>query len=804
MRFIAIFVVGLAVSDDELVTAPSITTIASTTATSLPDWRLNITGPSQVTLPADAISLIAVVLNSHLVEKKLNAKQGWLWRAIEVPEQSTAKLHNANTNNLTVSDLNQTGKYVFAVTVTFEKPRRTLESKWTVMVNSGPLVTLPPPPTVQINPAEHEMRLPETKLILVSESSSSDLTYLWTLPNGSVNNLKIFNTVLRDKDVIEIDLAPEPDELDFVLTVTDIFNRTATSTSKVTVKQEIDHKPTADAGESQTLFLPIDSVVLYGNGSYDDHEITDWTWSAAADQESTDMVGVKTPQLTIRGLTKSGFYTYSLTVKDAKGQEDTAEVTVLVKDAENKAPTARLVPVNVFAQADQTDVFFLSKSDNVLVLNASSSSDENEADVLHYSFKLKSGPVEKLANPMREEGAIARITLPYSDASLGVFAFEVTVTDNGNPALSDTAQVVVNVTRVSAPQIVTKDVVTVSQFNSSFVELDASGSKSFDFSPLSFNWNFSAASPASYSIYSATNRSPILKLLNVAVGRYDINLTVEDGHHKVSTKHVVLKVVADAFADNVVEIVIPACKMITNREKEDANEELKLDLKVVGVALVEIIRVFNLYQSDDLVMLVRAYGAHNDLLNTTDVISHLKDTLEQSGFKSFCQGVSSLPRVSSYVCLSDCNDHGVCSNSTKKCICEPFWVANPFYSETNCAWSLVYVVVVIVLLLVLNGAIVYVLKNYHSRVQAKSIKRKKRRSQINYAQLCADESNSDADYAEFHRARRKRRVKRHQAARKNSADRVDLIQTHSDSAQSSNQSENTLFDAAVGIRENAL
>ena len=81
------------------------------------------------------------------------------------------------------------------------------------------------------------MRLPETKLILGSESSSSDLTYLWTLPNGSVNNLKIFNADVRDKDVIEIDLAPEPDVLDFVLTVTDIFNRTATSTSKVTVKQ---------------------------------------------------------------------------------------------------------------------------------------------------------------------------------------------------------------------------------------------------------------------------------------------------------------------------------------------------------------------------------------------------------------------------------------------------------------------------------------------------------------------------------------------------------------------------------------
>ena len=76
-------------------------------------------------------------------------------------------------------------------------------------------------------------------------------------------------------------------------------------------------------------------------------------------------------------------------------------------------------------------------------------------------------------------------------------------------------------------------------------------------------------------------------MLNVAVGRYDINLTVEDGHHKVSSKQVVLKVVADAFADNVIEIVIPACKMITNREKEDANEELKLDLKVIGVSMVE-------------------------------------------------------------------------------------------------------------------------------------------------------------------------------------------------------------------------
>ena len=124
MRFIAIFVIGLVVSGDELVTATSPTTIARSTATLLPDWRLNITGPSQVTLPQDTVSLTAVVLNAHSVEKKLNSKQGWLWQAIEAPKESTAKLHNANTNNLTVSDINQTGKYVFAVTVTFEKPKR--------------------------------------------------------------------------------------------------------------------------------------------------------------------------------------------------------------------------------------------------------------------------------------------------------------------------------------------------------------------------------------------------------------------------------------------------------------------------------------------------------------------------------------------------------------------------------------------------------------------------------------------------------------------------------------------------------
>lgn len=64
----------------------------------------------------------------------------------------------------------------------------------------------------------------------------------------------------------------------FQLTVFDNLNNNASALTNITVKQEQNAPPVANAGGDQTVTLPISVVVLNGSRSSDDLEITKWLW----------------------------------------------------------------------------------------------------------------------------------------------------------------------------------------------------------------------------------------------------------------------------------------------------------------------------------------------------------------------------------------------------------------------------------------------------------------------------------------------------------------------------------------------
>ena len=114
---------------------------------------------------------------------------------------------------------------------------------------------------------------------------------------------------------------------------------------------------------------------------------------------------------------------------------------------------------------------------------------------------------------------------------------------------------------------------------------------------------------------------------------------------------------------------------------------------------MSITHVFQPFHSPDLVILAKAYDTFENATETSQVVPFLDGALVSSGgFKSFCRGhpVTARPLV----CLSDCSGHGICSNSTKECECDKFWIRNPMLAYQNCAWSLVYLVLSIFLILI--------------------------------------------------------------------------------------------------------
>ena len=125
---------------------------------------------------------------------------------------------------------------------------------WTVHVLPAPHPPKPPP-VAKINPSEYELRLPDTHLILTADPDDDQLTYHWSIKSGSIATQSQLGSVNVGNPQLIMDVADEPDNIVFVLTITDDQNQTSTAEAIVTVQEEIDEPPIADAGEGVSYGL---------------------------------------------------------------------------------------------------------------------------------------------------------------------------------------------------------------------------------------------------------------------------------------------------------------------------------------------------------------------------------------------------------------------------------------------------------------------------------------------------------------------------------------------------------------------
>lgn len=89
--------------------------------------------------------------------------------------------------------------------------------------------------------------------------------------------------------------------------------------------------PTANAGPDQRIQLPEDSVSLSGRLSTDDKGIVEYSWELTSPSDGrVTLRGDDSPNLDVNNLSE-GEYTFTLTVKDKKGQSDSDSAKVIVK-----------------------------------------------------------------------------------------------------------------------------------------------------------------------------------------------------------------------------------------------------------------------------------------------------------------------------------------------------------------------------------------------------------------------------------------------------------------------------------------
>nr|WP_308463752.1 PKD domain-containing protein [Chitinophaga nivalis] len=189
----------------------------------------------------------------------------------------------------------------------------------------------------------------------------------------------------------------------------------------------VNKPPVADAGQDETITLPVNTVQLDGASSLDpDGSITAYKWTQVSGPGTAAIANTAAAKTAANGLV-AGTYVFELEVTDNAGATDTARITVTVKPAApvNKPPVA---------QAGSNVTITLPVSS--VQLDGSGSSDP-DGTITEYLWSQLSGPnTADIASP-------AGVSTAVNSLIAGTYVFELQVKDNDNA--TGTARVTVTV-----------------------------------------------------------------------------------------------------------------------------------------------------------------------------------------------------------------------------------------------------------------------------------------------------------------------------------------------------------------------
>jgi len=630
-------------------------------------------------------------VSASAVPSDKNGEYHYEWSLVSHPEgDDVGQMQDVNTADLKLSHL-IAGLYTFKITVSAEgKYGETL-----VNVTVLPPTRKNTPPIAAINPPSQEVNQPNDVVLDGSESLDDDgiTNYHWELVSGPLNGLHIEEGDLEKPILVLKEMTPG--NYKFKLTVTDTDDVSNSTFANVTVIKETDYPPMANAGSNVIMSLPQNSITLNGNASTDDHGIASYEWIKKSDDKLTaDMTGVRTPYLHLENL-EVGDYTFTLKVTDTAGQTNTADVHVFVKPEHNKPPVAN---------AGKTKVVLLPTS--TTSLDGSNSTDDQ--GISTYAWTQVSGPTSpEIQNSDR---AVATV----SNLAKGQYIFRLTVTDIEGLQASDTAMITVRENENHPPEANAggDKVVTLPL---TLVTLDGRQSTD-DKKVVLYHWTRTDRSLAAGDIINGSDHQAVLQLTNLVSGRYIFTLEVQDAEGLSSTDTASLIVKPDEMAEDLVEIYLDAdLDTFTQAHKKNLQNHLALLLHKPGQEgeqEVVIEHLDNLANAKEVRVTFYVRTTIRDRQHVekgTEVVKVLK--------KKLGGGTDVLDfdvlQIETMICQKNCSGHGHCDPHTKTCVCEAFWIENLIRTsvigdgESNCDWSVLYVIIVVFIIVVTIAAFIW-------------------------------------------------------------------------------------------------
>lgn len=630
-----------------------------------------------VQLPEQEVTLAAFTVPD---EQTSGTKYKYLWTLISQPKgPMNGTISDQSKSKVKLSNLSE-GLYTFKVTVTGDNGTF---GEAAANVTVLPERRINQAPQVIISPREQIIRQPTSNAVLDGSTSTDDdkiINWHWEVISGPIG----YQPQLPEVNTLQLDLV-SPGNYTFKLTVTDSNNVTNSTTATIAVLKETDYAPVANAGDAVILYLPNNNVTLNGTASSDDHEIVAWEWTKDASDEAkaVDMQNTRTPYVQLSNL-EEGMYTFVLKVTDGSGQSSTAKVHVFVKPPTNSPPVVK-------AGANVTSNLPV----NWALLNGSESKDD--IAIKSYQWKQLSGPNNAVI--LKSNQSIANAT----SLTLGLYQFELSVSDENNNTATDTTWVKIVQERNAAPIANAGGDRTIT-LPVTAIYLNGSQS-SDDLAVVKYVWTREDNSLAAGVIIGDTDKQSIMILTNVVQGRYVFKLTVSDDQGLTGTDTVSINVHADPMLMYLVEMTLPmGISVITKGELDSTVQKLQLLLGDDNKIQIRELKYDLHTEAAVLVFYVITSGEKSKPVDGLHVERLLRAKLQKDASILGALYVD----IRTTICQNNCSGHGRCNPSTRACECEAFWMPSVGYfldnDEANCDWSILYVFVgVIASCLLLSG-----------------------------------------------------------------------------------------------------
>ncbi|XP_026726314.1 dyslexia-associated protein KIAA0319 [Trichoplusia ni] len=270
----------------------------------------------------------------------------WEWTKSAEDENKAVDMQNTHSPYLQLSNLSE-GVYTFVLKVTDSSGQ---SSTADVHVFVKPPTNTPP---IADAGSDVFISLPQTWITLNGSASHDDhriVAYTWRCLSGPTNsNIINFNESVANATSLT------KGQYVFSLTVLDDNGNSAYDNVTVTVTQNKNSPPKADAGGDQVLNLPVAVLILNGSKSSDDFRIVSWKWARSPSGLAAGTVILNSDTQPVLMLTniEAGRYVFELTVTDDQGESDKDTVSVQVKPDPLEMNLMELtlnIPISTFTQ----------------------------------------------------------------------------------------------------------------------------------------------------------------------------------------------------------------------------------------------------------------------------------------------------------------------------------------------------------------------------------------------------------------------------------------------------------------------